>query len=179
MMDCAIIGGGPAGLTAGLYLTRGGLKNVVVYEIGMLGGQITKSSEIENYPGFFDNSKTGMDFMDTWQKQCFNFGLKHKMNFVVGIEKQENHFDIKMKDGTVEQAKTVIVATGSNPKSAGVRGEDKYYGKGISSCATCDGFFHRNKVVGVIGGGDTALEEAYFLSNAVSPPPITPTTLFL
>lgn len=165
MIDCAIIGGGPAGLTAGLYATRGGLKEVVIYEISMLGGQITKSSEIENYPGFFDNSKTGMDFMDTWQKQCFNFGLKHKMNFVTRVEKKDNYFNLTMKDGAVEQAKTVIVATGSNPKSAGVKGEDIYYGKGVSSCATCDGFFHRNKVVAVIGGGDTALEEAYFLSN--------------
>ena len=165
MIDCAIIGGGPAGLTAGLYATRGGLKNVVIYEISMLGGQITKSSEIENYPGFFDNSKTGMEFMDTWQKQCFHFGLEHKMNFVSRIEKKDDYFNIILKDGSIEEAKTVIVATGSNPKSAGVKGEDIYYGKGVSSCATCDGFFHRNKVVGVIGGGDTALEEAYFLSN--------------
>jgi len=76
LLDCAIIGGGPAGLTAGLYTTRGGLKNVVMFEMGLPGGQITQSSEIENYPGFFQKGKSGMAFMDSWQEQCFAFGFK-------------------------------------------------------------------------------------------------------
>ena len=168
MLDCAIIGGGPAGLTAGLYATRGGLKNVTMFETGMPGGQITQSSEIENYPGFFEHDKTGMDFMDTWQKQCFHFGLKHEMKKVLRVEKTNNHFTIHTEGGETIEAKTAIVCTGSIPKKAGFNGEEKYFGKGVSTCATCDGFFYKNKPVTVLGGGDTALEEAFYLSNIAS-----------
>jgi len=167
MLDCAIIGGGPAGLTAGLYTTRGGLKDVVMFETGMPGGQITQSSEIENYPGFFDHSKTGMDFMDTWQKQCFSFGLKHEMKQVKRVAQNGDVFDIVLDDETI-QAKSVIVCTGSVPKRAGFKGEDEFFGKGVSTCATCDGFFYKDKPVTVLGGGDTALEEALYLSNIAS-----------
>ena len=167
MLDCAIIGGGPAGLTAGLYTTRGGLKDVVMFETGMPGGQITQSSEIENYPGFFDHSKTGMDFMDTWQKQCFSFGLKHAMKQVKRVAKNGDVFDIVLDDETI-QAKSVIVCTGSVPKRAGFKGEDEFFGKGVSTCATCDGFFYKDKPVTVLGGGDTALEEALYLANIAS-----------
>jgi len=168
MLDCAIIGGGPAGLTAGLYATRGGLKNVVLFESGMPGGQITQSSEIENYPGFFEHAKTGMDFMDTWQKQCFHFGLKHEMKRVERVAKAGEHFILKLENGTSVEAKTVIVSTGSTPKRAGFKGEGEYFGRGVSTCATCDGFFYKDKPVTVLGGGDTALEEAYYLSNICS-----------
>jgi len=168
MLDCAIIGGGPAGLTAGLYTTRGGLKNVTMFEMGMPGGQITQSSEIENYPGFFEHDKTGMDFMDTWQKQCFNFGLKHEMKKVERVAKIGEHFSITLEGGESVEAMTVIVCTGSTPKRAGFPGEDEYFGKGVSTCATCDGFFYKNKPVTVLGGGDTALEEAFYLSNIAS-----------
>ncbi len=168
ILDCAIIGGGPAGLTAGLYATRGGLKNVTMFEVGMPGGQITQSSEIENYPGFFDHTKTGMDFMDTWQKQCFNFGLNHEMKKVDSVTKKDNLFEILIEGGETFLSKTVIIATGSNPKKAGFKGEEIYFGKGISTCATCDGFFYKNKPVAVLGGGDTALEEAIYLSNIAS-----------
>jgi thioredoxin reductase (NADPH) len=168
MLDCAIIGGGPAGLTAGLYATRGGLKNVTMFEMGMPGGQITQSSEIENYPGFFEHDKTGMDFMDTWQKQCFAFGLKHEMKKVDGVAKTGEHFTVTLEGGESVEARTVIVCTGSVPKRAGFRGEDEFFGKGVSTCATCDGFFYKNKPVTVLGGGDTALEEAFYLSNICS-----------
>jgi len=168
MLDCAIIGGGPAGLTAGLYATRGGLKNVTLFEMGMPGGQITQSSEIENYPGFFEHGKSGMDFMDTWQKQCFSFGLKHEMKRVERISKDGEEFIIHIEGGEDIKSKTVIVATGSTPKKAGFKGESEYFGKGISTCATCDGFFYKNKPVTVLGGGDTALEEAFYLSNICS-----------
>ncbi len=168
MLDCAIIGGGPAGLTAGLYATRGGLKNVTLFEMGMPGGQITQSSEIENYPGFFEHDKTGMDFMDTWQKQCFNFGLKHEMKKVEGVAKIGKHFRVTLEGGETVEAMTVIVCTGSVPKRAGFSGEDEYFGKGVSTCATCDGFFYKGKPVTVLGGGDTALEEAFYLSNIAS-----------
>ena len=168
MLDCAIIGGGPAGLTAGLYTTRGGLKNVVMFESGMPGGQITQSSEIENYPGFFEHDKTGMDFMDGWQQQCFHFGLKHEMKKVQNVSKTGDHFTIDIEGAESVEAMTVIVATGSTPKRAGFKGEDEFFGKGVSTCATCDGFFYKNKPVTVLGGGDTALEEAYYLSNICS-----------
>jgi len=168
MLDCAIIGGGPAGLTAGLYATRGGLKNVALFEMGVPGGQITKSSEIENYPGYFDSSKTGLDFMDTWQKQCFHFGLKHEMKKVESIQKIEGHFTITVEGGETVEAMTVIVCTGAVPRRAGFKGEDEFYGRGVSTCATCDGFFYKDKPVTVLGGGDTALEEAFFLSNICS-----------
>ena len=168
MLDCAIIGGGPAGLTAGLYTTRGGLQNVTMFEMGMPGGQITQSSEIENYPGFFEHDKTGMDFMDTWQKQCFHFGLKHEMKKVERVAKTGEHFTVTLEGGESVEAKTVIVGTGSTPKRAGFNGEDTFFGKGVSTCATCDGFFYKDKPVTVLGGGDTALEEAFFLSNICS-----------
>jgi len=168
MLDCAIIGGGPAGLTAGLYATRGGLKNVTMFEAGMPGGQITQSSEIENYPGFFEHGKTGMDFMDTWQKQCFHFGLKHEMKKVERVSKTGDYFTITMEGGDTVEAKTAIVCTGSIPKRAGFKGEDDFFGRGVSTCATCDGFFYKGKAVTVLGGGDTALEEAYYLSNIAS-----------
>jgi len=168
MLDCAIIGGGPAGLTAGLYATRGGLKQVTMFEAGMPGGQITQSSEIENYPGFFEHDKTGMDFMDTWQKQCFHFGLKHEMKRVERVSKEGEHFTVMIEGGEKVAAKTVIVCTGSTPKKAGFKGEEEFFGKGVSTCATCDGFFYKNKPVTVLGGGDTALEEALYLSNICS-----------
>ncbi len=168
MLDCAIIGGGPAGLTAGLYTTRGGLKNVVMFEMGMPGGQITQSSEIENYPGFYQHGKTGMDFMNTWQEQCFAFGLKHEMKKVERVSKEQEHFIVTFEDGNSVKAKTVIVGTGSTPKRTGIKGEDEFWGKGVSTCATCDGFFYKNQEVAVLGGGDTALEEAHYLSNICS-----------
>ena len=168
MLDCAIIGGGPAGLTAGLYATRGGLKNVTLFEVGMPGGQITQSSEIENYPGFFDHTKTGMDFMNTWQDQCFHFGLKHEMQKVERVAKTGEHFTVTLENGSTVEAKTVIVCTGSTPKRAGFKGEEEFFGRGVSTCATCDGFFYKDKPVTVLGGGDTALEEAIYLSNIVS-----------
>ena len=168
MLDCAIIGGGPAGLTAGLYATRGGLKNVTMFEMGMPGGQITGSSEIENYPGFFEHGKTGMDFMDSWQKQCFHFGLKHEMKKVDRVSQTDNHFVITLEGGDKVEAKTAIVCTGSTPRRAGLKGEDKLFGKGVSTCATCDGFFYKNRPIAVLGGGDTALEEAHYLSNICS-----------
>lgn len=169
MLDCAIIGGGPAGLTAGLYASRGGLENVVMFEKGMPGGQITMSSEIENYPGATQHNLSGMDFMMPWIEQCQRFGMKHEMSEVSRIARQENGiFAIHKSDGSVDEAKSVIVCTGSTPKRAGFIGEDTFFGRGVSTCATCDGFFYKNKEVSVIGGGDTALEEALYLAKICS-----------
>ena len=167
MLDCAIIGGGPAGLTAGLYTTRGGLKNVVMYEKGLPGGQITSSSEIENYPGV-TGEITGMDLMNPWPQQCMKFGLKHEMVEVSKITKENDIFKIHRNDGKTDEAKSVIVCTGSVPRKAGFKGEDEFYGRGVSTCATCDGFFYKEKEVAVIGGGDTALEEALYLAKICS-----------
>ncbi|MDD2357941.1 MAG: thioredoxin-disulfide reductase [Thiovulaceae bacterium] len=165
MLDCAIIGGGPAGLTAGLYATRGGLENVIMYEKGMPGGQITQSSEIENYPGV-TGEITGMDLMIPWPEQCQKFGLKHEMSEVNRVSKNENgNFLIHTSDGKFQEAYSVIVCTGSTPKRAGFVGEDKFFGRGVSTCATCDGFFYKGKEVAVVGGGDTALEEAIYLAK--------------
>jgi thioredoxin reductase (NADPH) len=167
MLDCAIIGGGPAGLTAGLYATRGGLKNVTMFEMGMPGGQITQSSEIENYPGVFREGMTGMELMDPWPNQCQHFGLKHEMKEVKRVSKNGDHFVLDTGSELVE-AKTVIVCTGSTPRRAGFDGEEEFFGKGVGTCATCDGFFYKDKEVVVLGGGDTALEEALYLANICS-----------
>jgi len=167
MLDLAIIGGGPAGLTAGLYATRGGLNNVTMFEMGMPGGQITTSSEIENYPGQTE-VVTGMALMEDWPEQCKRFGLKHEMNEVSQVTKNGNTFNIKTADGKIQEAKSVLLATGSVPRRAGIPGEDKLFGRGVSTCATCDGFFYKGKEVAVIGGGDTALEEAVYLSKMCS-----------
>jgi len=164
ILDCAIIGGGPAGLTAGLYTTRGGLKNVVMYEKGMPGGQITNSSEIENYPGV-TGEISGMDLMMPWPAQCQKFGLKHEMVEVSRISKDGDIFKIHRNDGKTDEAYSVIIGTGSRPRRAGFAGEDEFFGRGVSTCATCDGFFYKGKDVAVIGGGDTALEEALYLAK--------------
>lgn len=167
MIDLAIIGGGPAGLSAGLYATRGGVKNVVLFEKGMPGGQITGSSEIENYPGIKE-IKSGLDFMEPWQEQCFRFGLKHEMAVVNQITKNGAHFTIHHDGNKTTEARAAILATGGSPKRTGVLGESDLWGKGVSTCATCDGFFYKGKEVAVIGGGDTAIEEAIYLTKMCS-----------
>ena len=167
ILDCAIIGGGPAGLTAGLYTTRGGLENVTMFEKGMPGGQIMNSSEIENYPGV-TGEITGMDLMMPWPEQCQRFGLKHEMVNITRITKDGDIFTIHKDGGETTQAHSVIIGTGSSPRRAGFAGEDEFFGRGVSTCATCDGFFYKGKEVAVIGGGDTALEEALHLAKICS-----------
>ena len=167
ILDCAIIGGGPAGLTAGLYTTRGGLENVTMFEKGLPGGQIMNSSEIENYPGV-TGEITGMDLMMPWPQQCQKFGLKHEMVNITRVTKSGDIFTIHKEDGTTTDAHSVIIGTGSSPRRAGFAGEDEFFGKGVSTCATCDGFFYKGKEVVVIGGGDTAMEEALYLAKICS-----------
>jgi len=168
MLNIAIIGGGPAGLTAGMYATRGGIKDVVVFEKGMLGGQITQSSEIENYPGVA-KAASGLDFMEPWSEQAMRFGLKHEMEEVSRVIKNEdNTFTLMLSGDKQVRARSVIVCTGSSPRRAGFEGENEFFGKGVSTCATCDGFFYKDKEVAVLGGGDTALEEALYLAKICS-----------
>lgn len=164
MIDLAIIGGGPAGLTAGLYATRGGLKDVVLFDKSMPGGQIMSSSEIENYPGVSE-VLNGIDFMRPWQEQCFRFGLIHNMNEVIRVAKNENIFNIFLSNGEVVESKAVIICTGGKARLSNIKGEKEFWGKGISICATCDGFFYKGSEVAVLGGGDTALEEAIYLTR--------------
>ena len=167
MLDFAIVGGGPAGLTAGLYATRGGLEKVVMFERGMPGGAITQSSEVENYPGIVE-VVTGLELMQDWPKQCMRFGLEHEMAEVSRVRSNGDHFIVDLSDGQHVPAKSVLIATGSTPRHAGFKGEEAFVGKGVSYCATCDGFFYKGKEVAVIGGGDTALEEALYLAKICS-----------
>jgi len=161
MYDVIIIGGGPAGLSAGMYASRLGAKTLLLEKL-MPGGQITLSSEIENYPGVCE-VKSGIELMACWPNQAQKFGCEIKNEEVIKIEKQENFI---IKTPTNEYiAKNVIIATGSTHKKAGFEGEVDFIGKGVSYCAVCDGFFYKDKVVAVIGGGDTALEEALYLSK--------------
>ena len=161
MYDVIIIGGGPAGLSAGMYASRLGAKTLLLEKL-MPGGQITLSSEIENYPGVCE-VKSGIELMACWPNQAQKFGCEIKNEEVIKIEKQENFI---IKTPTNEYiAKNVIIATGSTHKKAGFEGEVDFIGKGVSYCAVCDGFFYKDKVVAVIGGGDTAIEEALYLSK--------------
>jgi len=162
MLDLAIIGGGPAGLTAGLYASRMGLKTKIFEKLGT-GGQITLSSEIENYPGVCE-VKSGLELMECWPEQAKKFGCEIENNEVKKVYKEDSLFKVELLD-RVEEAKVVIVATGASPKRGGFENEEQFIGKGVSTCAVCDGFFYRNQEVAVIGGGDTALEEAIYLST--------------
>jgi len=130
----------------------------------MPGGQITLSSEIENYPGV-TGEITGMDLMMPWPEQCQKFGLKHEMVNVTRVTKEGDVFTIEIEGADSVQAHSVIMGTGSRPRRAGFAGEDEFFGKGVSTCATCDGFFYKGKEVAVVGGGDTALEEAIYLAK--------------
>jgi thioredoxin reductase (NADPH) len=161
MKDIIIIGGGPAGLSAGLYASRLGAKTLILEKLTP-GGQITLSSEIENYPGVCE-SKSGIEFMACWPEQAKKFGCEIKSEEVIQI-KENNGFLVKTPSNEYH-AKAVIVATGATPKRAGFEREVEFIGRGVSYCAVCDGFFYKDKIVAVIGGGDTALEEALYLSK--------------
>ena len=164
MVDLVIVGGGPAGLTAGLYASRGGL-DTVLFEVGMPGGQITTSSEIENYPGQ-QTVISGMDLMQNWLPQAQHFGLRYEQDEITSVSRSgDGSFTLTAASGKTHNALSVIFATGSVPKLAGFEGENEFRGKGISTCATCDGFFYRGKEVAVIGGGNAAIEEAMFLAK--------------
>ncbi len=165
VLDVAIIGSGPAGLTAAIYTSRALLSTVVV--LGQTpGGQLMITSEVENFPGF-DEGIMGPELVEKMKKQAEKFGAE----FVTGnVTKVDLRGEIKkLWVGETEiQAKSVIIATGSNAKWLGIPSEEKYWGKGVSACATCDGFFFRNKEVAVVGGGDSAMEEATFLTKFAS-----------
>ena len=162
MYDIIIIGAGPAGLSAGIYTSRLGMKTLILEKLNP-GGQITLSSEIENYPGVCE-VKSGIEFMACWPDQAKKFGAEIKSEEVKELKTENGEWRIVTHKNSYE-AKAVIIATGSTPKKAGFEGEIEYTGRGVSYCAVCDGFFYKDKVVAVIGGGDTALEEALYLSK--------------
>ncbi len=165
MNEVIIIGSGPAGLTAAIYSARAGLKPLLFAGLEF-GGQLMTTTLVENYPGFVDGVQ-GPELMQNMLKQAEKLGTQiiykvaDKVDFSGEIKKV-------WAEGTEYQAKTVIVATGASPKKLNIPSETKYWGKGVSSCATCDGAFYRGKEIAVVGGGDTALEEATFLTRFAS-----------
>ena len=166
MYDVIIIGAGPGGLSAGLYAGRMGLKTLIIEKLTP-GGQITQSSEIENYPGVCE-VKSGLELMQCWPDQTKRFGAKIISEEVneLRMENLPNQPKWRIKTHKNEYtSKAVILATGATPKRAGFKGEEEYIGKGVSYCAVCDGYFYKNMDVAVVGGGDSALEEALYLSN--------------
>ncbi|ASN80320.1 thioredoxin-disulfide reductase [Deinococcus ficus] len=164
--DVVIIGGGPAGLTAAIYTGRASLSTLIL-EKGLPGGQIAQTEEVENYPGFPDPIP-GMELAQRMQQQAEKFGAKIEMEEVQAITRTDTdlHHPFTVQGyGGEYRAKAVILATGANPKTLGVPGEEHFWGKGVSTCATCDGFFYRGKKVVVVGGGDAAVEEGLFLTK--------------
>ena len=160
--DVAIIGGGPAGLSAAIYAARGGLKTVV-FEKGLIGGQIVLTADLENYPGFEENM-SGFDLIDKMKKQADKFNA-HFIDENVTAVGLEGFCKIVETSNNTYRVKSVIIATGAHPRKLAVPGEERLTGRGVSYCATCDGALYRDKNVAVVGGGDSAIEEALFLTR--------------
>lgn len=162
----AIIGSGPAGLTAALYAARASLEPLVIRGL-QPGGLIATTSEVENYPGFVDGIG-GFELADNMEKQAMRFGAAFKDTLITSIDTSARPFVLHTDDGEQITADTIIVSTGASPRKLGVPGEDKLANRGVSYCATCDGFFFREKRVVVVGGGNSALDEGLFLTRYVS-----------
>ncbi|MCL7416062.1 MAG: thioredoxin-disulfide reductase [ANME-2 cluster archaeon] len=162
--DVIIIGGGPAGLSAGIYAKRAMMNTLLIEKLGV-GGQIIKTHMLENYPGFPEIS--GMELMQKMEEHVKTFDLEMKFADVLEVKNGGDVKTVVTSDGEFE-TRSVIVATGTNPRKLGVPGEDKFTGKGVSTCATCDGFFFTGKDVALVGGGDSAIVEAIFLTKMVN-----------
>lgn len=158
-----IIGSGPAGYTAGIYASRAML-SPLLYSGTQPGGQLTTTMTIENYPGFPDGSGC-FELMEDMRKQAEKFGTTIREGSITELDTSVYPFVAKDDSGAVIEAESVIIATGASARYLGLPEETRYIGMGLSACATCDGFFYRGKVVGVVGGGDTAVEEALYLSE--------------
>lgn len=159
-----IIGSGPAGYTAAIYLGRAGYNPLVIAGALTPGGQLVNTTEVENYPGFPEGI-LGPDLMDAMQKQAEIFGAEVILSDVTSVDFNSPVKRVTTEDGITYEAEAVIVSTGSTVRKLGVPGEQEYSGRGVSYCATCDGFFFRGKPITVVGGGDSAFEEAQFLSR--------------
>ena len=162
MYDLVIVGGGAAGLSAGIYAMRAALKTVLV-EKGMPGGQIALTKDVENYPGIEEVG--GFELCEKFLNHAKRYNLDIRENEVARVEPGVDFHEVVLADGSRLNAHAVILAVGGSARKLGVPGEMEQYGKGVSYCATCDGFFFRGKTVVVIGGGDTALEDALYLSK--------------
>jgi thioredoxin reductase (NADPH) len=163
MIDVLVIGSGPAGYTAAIYAVRAG------YEVKLItgnqdGGQLTITSFIENYPGFSEKI-TGPELMMKMKQQTENLGVQIEYDMIESVDFSNKPFVCKGESGNIYESRSVIIATGANAKWLGLESEDRYKNKGVSACATCDGFFFKNKIVAVVGGGNAAVEEAIYLTN--------------
>jgi thioredoxin reductase (NADPH) len=160
--DLIIIGGGPGGLTAGIYAMRAALKTVLI-ELGVPGGQMNNSDSVENWPG--DEHIGGSELGVKFHQHALSYGLEIISQEVVDLEPGLDIHTVKLANGDQLRAHAVILATGGSPRKLNIPGEDEHYGKGVSYCAVCDGFFFRDKTVVVVGGGDTAAEESLYLAK--------------
>lgn len=163
---CLIIGSGPAGYTAAIYAARANL-NPVVYEGIQPGGQLTTTTEVENFPGYPEGI-AGTDMMEELKKQAARFGTDIRFGVATAADFSHTPYQITIDEEKIIEAETIIIATGASAKYLGLPDETKYSGRGVSACATCDGFFYRKKVVAVVGGGDSACEEALYLAQLAS-----------
>jgi thioredoxin reductase (NADPH) len=161
--NVVVLGTGPAGLTAAIYAARANLQPLII-EGEQPGGQLTITSDVENYPGFAEGVM-GPDLMHQFRKQAERFGTRFFTGRVTKVDAAKRPFVLHIDNGTTVKASTLIIATGASAKWLGIPSEKTYYGKGVSACATCDGFFFRNQDIAVVGGGDTAMEEATFLTR--------------
>jgi len=162
-VKCLILGSGPAGYTAAIYAARANLKPVLYTGLQM-GGQLTTTTEVENYPGYPDGV-TGPEMMEEFKKQAERFGTDIRIGIATAADLSGNNHRITIDDNKIIEADTVIISTGATAKYLGLEAETKYAGMGVSACATCDGFFYKGKDVAVVGGGDTAAEEATYLAG--------------
>jgi thioredoxin reductase (NADPH) len=160
--DLIIVGGGPGGLTAGMYAMRAALKTVLI-EKGVPGGQVAITKGVENYPGFIEIG--GFELCDKFLQHAKWYGLEMIQKEAVAVDPGIEFHSVRLADGTLLNAHAVILAAGGSARRLNAPGENENFGKGVSYCATCDGFFFRDKVVVVVGGGDTALEDALYLSK--------------
>ena len=162
LYDLVIVGGGPGGLSAGVYAMRAGLKTILV-EKGVAGGQVAMSDSVENYLGF--EKISGYELSQKFLQHVQSYGMEILQDEVVALEPGLEHHSVRLANGDLLRAHTIILATGGSPQKLEIPGEDEYYGKGVSYCGVCDGFFFRDKTVVVVGGGDTAAEEALYLAK--------------